>query len=339
MARADFVMQNKPALPQRRYPAAQFARPRGLWGQIMSLLLQPEQFFRGLKALERTDWHWLWIAALILVLVGLSAVRLDSTTAPAAPAVAFDPTVGGPAPGLSDLGGPPPGIQPGGTDSSAGGASARVTTTWTTALVGASGIVLQWFILALLLSEVTLLRGYAPRLSLNLRVAVWASLPLGLMAALQLVYHAAGGEGGSSGLSGMLTDLPGYTDLSSFSQALLLSLAGQLTLFWLWSLLLIYKGARYSLNGSRWSAALVVIAWALVVVVIPVLTGAVTAPAVSATDVPGMPLEMRPGGPAIDPGLYENPGPEMNVPPAPQDAILVPNAVAPADSASAESDD
>jgi hypothetical protein len=111
----------------------------------------------------------------------------------------------------------------------------------------------------------------------------------------------------------MVDSLPGYATLSPFSQALLLSLAGQLTLFWLWSLLLIYKGARHTLGGSWWSAAFVVVAWALIVVVVPVMTGAVAAPAAEIA-----PMEMAPGGPMDDSG--------MNVP-VPDGSLLPPGDV------------
>ncbi len=303
MASANILMDDKRTRSRRQYPPAQPGYPRGLWGQITSLLFQPGFFFRALGA-SGGDRQWLWAAALILALIGLSAVRVSSgaVPVPTVPVTDSGPMMGDPALGFSDLGGPPPDIQPGGAEGAGGGdAAAQVTATWTTALVAASGVVLGWLILGALLSEVTLLRGYAPRLGLNLRVAVWASLPLGLMAALQLLYHAAGGAGGSAGLSGMVADLPGYSDLPPFSQALLLSLAGQLTLFGLWSLLLIYKGARHTLNGSWWSSALVVAAWALLLVVLPVMTGAVSAPAPDLA----APYALSPEGPPADGGAPE----------------------------------
>lgn len=317
MTRADTLMHNEPAQPRRRSLETQPARPRGIGGHITTLLLQPEQFFRALKAASGSR-QWLWAAVLILTLVGLSAVQLAARTTPAAGSVDFsDPLLEAPPPSFGDLGAPPPGVQPGGgLDVSAGGGAEQVTSTWTTVLLAASSVILGWFILALLLSEVTLLRGYAPRLGLNVQVAVWASLPLGLMAGLQLVYYAAGGAGGRPGLAGMVGSLPGYAVLPPLSQALLLSLAGQLTLFWLWSLLLIYKGARHTLGGSWWSAAFVAVAWALIVVVVPVMTGAVAAPAAEVA-----PMEMVPGG------LMDDPGSAIS---GPDEGLLPPDNAAPA---------
>jgi hypothetical protein len=88
-----------------------------------------------------------------------------------------------------------------------------------------------------------------------------------------------------------------------------------LTLFWLWGLLLLYIGARQALRGRWWASLLVVFAWVAVVVVTPVLTGAVAAPPLEEAIVPGdmmpvdlsgmegdggLPLEGRPGEPSFD---------------------------------------
>ncbi|MBZ0289004.1 MAG: hypothetical protein K8I30_15405, partial [Anaerolineae bacterium] len=48
--------------------------------------------------------------------------------------------------------------------------------------------------------------------------------------------------------------------------------------FWVWSLALIYVGARWALGGRWWSSLLVVIAWMVVVVVMPVISGEIQAP-------------------------------------------------------------
>jgi hypothetical protein len=159
--------------------------------------------------------------------------------------------------------------------------SSNIAGTWTTALIAASGIVLGWVIQTALLAEVSLFRGFAPRLGRNLQIAIWSSVPLGLMAALQLLYYAAGGTTGAAGVSGLLSDWEGYGQLSPFAQAVLLSLTSRLTFFWVWSLVLIYIGARQALSGRWWSSLLVVIAWMVVVVVVPVITGAIEAPGAS----------------------------------------------------------
>jgi hypothetical protein len=266
---------------QRRtghYPIAQPIRPRSLWGQIWMALFQPAQFFRTLPVIDNNR-QWFWAGFIILGLIGLSAVQQASNTASDLNAIQVPVDVVQPPGGFGeDFGGLPDGgvgiPPPGG----AAPAASNISSNWTTALIAASGIVLGWFIQTLLLAEVSLLKGFAPRLGRNFQVAVWASLPLGLMAVLQLLYSAAGGTVGGAGLSGLIPELPGYENLPSFFQLALLSLATQLTLFWLWNLALIYVGARRALNGKWWSSLLVVVAWVLVIVLVPILTGTVKLP-------------------------------------------------------------
>ena len=140
------------------------------------------------------------------------------------------------------------------------------------------GVILGWFVLTVILSEVTLFNGRVPSLGQNFQVAVWASIPFALMAGLQLIYYAAGGKAGDVGVSGLLAEWGGYSRLPDFWRNVILSLASRLTLFWLWSLILIYIGARNALRGKRWASALVVVVWATLLVVVPVITGAVKAP-------------------------------------------------------------
>lgn len=265
----------------RPYPSAAAARPRGLWGQIWMALLQPGMFFSGLPAAERTR-QWLWAGLLVLALIGFSAVRQaansGSSAAPVAPLADFGVSDPGIIEGGSDFGPIPSGIPPGDVPTAAGG-TANVSTDWSTALLAGSSIVLGWFIQAFLLSEVSLLQGFAPRLGRNFQIAVWASLPLALMAVVQLLFIAAGGSIAGVGLSGLASGLPGYETWTPFVQALALSLFTHLTFFWLWSLALLYTGARRALEGRWWSSALVVIAWVLVLVIVPVLTGAISIPA------------------------------------------------------------
>jgi hypothetical protein len=285
----------------RDYQITQRTRPRGLWGQVWMVVLQPGYFFRTLPLLEATR-SWLWAAVLILALTGISAVRqaalLSGDANAGAPPVDFGAppdTSGGdfgggiavsPAGGFSvapiDGGGGGGGEFPldGGVppDIPTTGSSTDITTTWTTALLAGAAMVFGWFLLTVMLSEVTLFNGRAPSLGQNFQVAIWASVPFALMAALQLVFFAAGGQAGEAGMSGLLSDWVGYSALPHFWQSIILSLASRLTLFWLWSLILIYVGARHALHGKRWASALVVVIWAIFLVIVPVVTGAVKAP-------------------------------------------------------------
>lgn len=274
------------------YQLIQRKRPRGLLAQVSAVLLQPGVFFRTLLPIGETR-QWLLVGLFILALIGLSAVRYqelaqanDSMEGEFFPAdfgglpgedpgivegrdeEFFDPGSGG-------FGGEIPAGPPSDAGTTTGG---DVSSTWTTALISASGIVLGWLILAVLLCEVSLFNGSSPKLGQNFHIAIWASTPLGLMAVLQLAYYAAGGKPGEPGLAGLLSDWESYSHLPEFSRALILSFVSRLTLFWVWSLILIYYGARYVLKGKSWSSLLVLVLWVLVSVITPVLTGAVKAP-------------------------------------------------------------
>jgi hypothetical protein len=305
----------------------QQARSRGLVSQIWTVLLQPGVFFRTLPAIDNTR-QWFWVALIILAFVGLSAVQHQSITseASAPPAPPQMPPVdgpGGPAgPGV-DFGGPPPGVVPGGPPAggadATGGAESTISTNWTTALIAASGVLLGWVIQAVLLCEVTLFRGFAPRLGRNFQIAIWAGLPLGLLALIQFVYYAAGGTPGEPGLSGLVVDLPEFATLSPLVQALLISLASQITIFSIWSLLLLYSGARYALRGRWWSSMLVVVAWVALVTIVPVVLGTVEVPEAEVT----APMDLPPGFdmPIPPEAGQEMPGGRSDLPPAPEERL------------------
>lgn len=254
------------------------ARPRGLIAQASTILLQPGVFFRTLLPASDTR-QWLWIGMVILLMIGLAAVRYqtlikdDTSTSPA---FDFSGEFGGDINGGGDLGAVPvdpfgggiPGDIPapgGETDT----AALDTTSAWTTALLAASGIILGWLVQIVLLCVVPMVSGYAPRLGANLQVAVWASLPLALMAALQLMYFAAGGTAGAPGLRGLAEQIPWYPMASPLIQGLVDSLLVHLTLFWLWSFILFYFGARYALSGTRAASILATVAWVVVLICVP----------------------------------------------------------------------
>lgn len=269
------------------------ARPRSLWGQVWTLALQPNTFFEALPRANSAR-QWFWVAVLILALNGMSAVRQEALANGAAGGDVVVPPVtdfggdgslsGGGGVVVSPAGGFGGPVSPFPSDFGSDipttpTASTDVSSTWITALISGSHILLGWFVLALLLCEVPLFNGLRPSYGQNLQLAIWTSVPLGIMAGLQLIYLAAGGKPGATGLSGLLSQWEGYTALPIFVQSLILSLASRFTVFWVWTLVLVYIGARTALNGKHWAVALVVIAWALVLVVVPVVTGAVAAPA------------------------------------------------------------
>lgn len=277
-------MANRQIQPVRNrdYAIIRQPRPRGVMSQVMTVALQPTYFFRSLPNVSDTR-QWFWVAALILILVGLSAVRQESLQSSGGTDTFTPPIIDSSSPGLErqgdggfpgafpgDPGGVPQPVTP--------GAQVDITSTWTTALISGSHIILGWFILTILLSEVPLFNGVSPSLGQNLQIAIWTSVPLGVMAGLQLVYFAAGGVPREAGLMGLLSYWEGYQQLPTFVQSLLMSLTSRLTIFWLWTLVLLYIAARNALRGKRWAVWLVIVMWVAVLVVVPVLTGAIAAP-------------------------------------------------------------
>lgn len=272
-------------VPQRRdsYVPARNSR-RGLISNITTAMLHPGEFFR---AMPRGS-HVLITAVLILALVGYAAVNIAPGATAESPTVPGDsgmpmpdmlpnPTFsGGPAEGPIDFSGmpvdggfPPDGMGGGPIEAES---PRDVTQTTVTVLTAAAGVLLGWGALAVILMIVPMLRGRAPQFSTGLHIAVWSALPLALMILVQVVYQALGGTiGEQMGVSALLGRWEGFTSLPETSQALLTSLTSQTTLFGLWSLILVYFGAREALRGSRIGALMAVGSWALLVVVAPVV--------------------------------------------------------------------
>jgi hypothetical protein len=280
--------------------------PRSLAGGMSAALFAPVSLFRSLALPMRRSRQWLWAAALMLLITGWATVRraewlAASASAPPAEQIApemMPMDMGAP---QMEMGGsgqafvsggagiafdtlPPDGIPADPSAAPGAAADTSVSDTLMTALVAASGVIGAWLAQSFMLMIVPMLRGYAPQWGRALQVAIWASLPLGMMALARMAYIALGGDvlEGGVGVPLLLESWAGFATLPAFSQAALISLADHLTLFWLWSLLLLYLGARYALNGSAAASLLMVTLYALLAVIVPVLTGAVSAPGVSA---------------------------------------------------------
>jgi hypothetical protein len=275
---------------------------RSFGGQITTVLLQPGTFFRTLPALSETR-QWVWMAILVLGLVAFSAVRAESLKKEAEPqdAGAVDMS-GGDFSGMDmEGGGDMSGVDLGGIPSDAGLPSTSTTpeendvaSRWETGVIAASNVLLIWFALALLLVPVSLINGVAPRLGQNLHIVIWASIPLGLMAGLQLIYYWAGGKVGEPGISGVLPEWEKYNELSKAQQTMIYSGAMRLTLFGLWTCILAYMGAHRALHGKRAIAAACVLAWMALIIIIPVLTGSVKVPEPTTSSAPVVEFETPP---------------------------------------------
>ena len=297
------VMTNRQIQPVRNrdLQIIRQARPRSLWGQVWTVALQPNNFFLALPQVPSSSRQWFWVALLILALNGFSAVRQEALSSGVGggdsnPVTQIPGDLSG-APGGSFSGKPgsfpaQPGLPSAGPDLSTGaptdlgGAPSDISSTWVTALISATTILVGWFILAVILCEVPLFNGVRPSFGQNLQIAIWTTVPLGIMAGLQVIYFAAGGKVGTSGIAGLLDYWKAYNDFSPLVRNILLSLTSRLTVFWIWTLVLIYIGGRTALNGKAWAVAVVVVVWVLILVLVPVLTGAISAPVVVNNTIP-----------------------------------------------------
>lgn len=276
-------------------PAFVDRRTRGLAGQFWSLILQPVAFFTRMASTPATS-QWVWIALLVLILVGVSAVQQTDLQEPETSAPVDSPEIFDPGISSGPFGGPPPEGTP---QQSTTTDPADVANKWSTALERGGSIVLQWLGLAALLNAIPLLRGRRPLPGRNFQIAVWATVPIGLMGALQLIYFAMGGAYGHDGISGLLLEWDQYLEFDELQQDALLALASTFTIFWLWSLMLLYLGGRFALNGRRWSVLLVMIMWIAILTFAPVLSGSVDAQAFIEENAPAedsfeQPLEEMP---------------------------------------------
>ena len=296
-------------------------RPRSLLGNISAVLLQPVVFFRTVPASR----HWLWIGLLMLIITGFSAVNQPTsatdTIAPGeAPAIALPPDANVPG-DLSSIGGGFVAPNSPGTGPTAASAP-DVSKTVMTALLAATGMLVAWFIQALVLSEVSLINGTRPSLGLNLQIAIWASVPLALMLVIQQLYYAAGGTPGMLGISLVLERWSAFKTLPAFSQTVLTTLTSNFTLFWLWNLALLYVGGRIALSGKRSAVTLVIVAWVIIGALVPAL-GDIGKPAPVAEDTGA--VIMPEGTEQLSPDLQG--APSLTAPDGSESEISAPPAV------------
>lgn len=194
---------------------------------------------------------------------------------------------------------------------------------WTAVLLTLAQVLAMWFGVAVVLMLVSLFQGKRPRFGHNLQLAIWASVPLGVMAVLQIIYVASGGVINSRGIARVISTTEAYTSWSPMVQQLALSLAMHTHLFTVWHLVLLFIGARQSLGGRRVIIGLVLLVWVLVAVVVPMPLGLVQPPADPVTvDMGG---DFPPGGePFLPDGGGEPVPPDGNFAPPIENEIVIP---------------
>lgn len=208
-------------------------RSGNIFAQIQMLLLRPVTFFKGLQPMGETR-QWLLVILLILGLVGYSAVRQAAD-------FGFDGTF----------------------------TSGTLSDQLIIALTASAPMVGAWLALMFLIGAVSMLKGHAPQFGKNLQVAIWSSVPFGLMAAIQILYMLAGEFIVDAGIIPVMSELGTQEVWGETVHILLLNIYTHVTIFGVWHLILLYLGGRYTLNGTRWAVILVIVVWVLAVILLP----------------------------------------------------------------------
>ena len=243
----------------------------GLITQVTQVLLRPVAFFKSMSNRNA----WLPIAALILAIYGYTATtQIQSTslqtTADSAVQITGNATSESEGFDLSLLAASATPAES--ITSATGSADTTAATsdeTLMNALLAATGVLIVWFCQAVMLTLISMLSGYFPRMAKSFQIAIWASLPLAIMLILRNIHYASGGAGGSLGLSLLLESWGDYAALPVYGQRTIAVFLSNLTLFWLWNLMLLYFGARYALGGRRFVIVFVLAVWIALSTILP----------------------------------------------------------------------
>lgn len=254
----------------------------GFITQFLRLFFQPVAFFKAMPG----NHQWVVVMLLVLFITGYTATTQIQSTAASGGSTTTTQTSGFDL-SLLDASSSQNGAASSTTATAAqtqSDASVSSDTLLMNALIAASGMLVVWFGQTMMLSLVSMLRGYAPRVGRSFQIAVWASLPLALMLILRHIHYSTGGSGGTLGLTLLLDDWSGYSTLTDYGQRIVTQFMSTLTLFWLWNVLLLYSGARYALGGRRLASMIVILLWVVASTMIPALVSepeTQTAPRVS----------------------------------------------------------
>ncbi|MBI1276681.1 MAG: hypothetical protein GC179_01000 [Anaerolineaceae bacterium] len=260
-------------------PLALPASPSGgsIITQTFKLFVQPKTFFRNMPAGSQ----WLFAVLLVLVITGFTATsQIQSSTSSTSGTTAATTSTQSSSFSLSTLDATSTTTGTTANSTAAGTASSTTATSSVSSdtllmngLIAICGVLVMWAGQTAVLSLITMLRGYAPQFGKSLQIAVWASLPLALMLIIRYIHFASGGSGGSLGLSLLLNNWSGYAQLPEIAQRILAVFTSNLTLFWLWNLLLLYLGARFALGGRPIAVALIIAIWIAAATIVPAFVG------------------------------------------------------------------
>jgi hypothetical protein len=131
-----------------------------------------------------------------------------------------------------------------------------------------------------------------------------------------MVFIAGGGSIGRPGLSGFLDSWESFAGLNIYLRSFIHGLASHFTLFWLWSLVLLYLAARETLRGKRLAVIVVIAMW---VILLGIGTGIQSYRTLFANETETPPVEFMPD----DMPLEEMPLEEFTDPAATEDKPVI----------------
>lgn len=221
----------------------------GLVGQLQQVILHPVAFFKTLPETATSESRtWLWAALLILAIIGTAAVQQDKTLVDTAVTAS--------------------------TTAVLASEDSTLQADLVTGLSAASLMVVAWVGQAILMIPIALLAGKRPQFNLKVQIAIWASVPLALIALVRIILFAIGLESGYQGISGIFLRNPelwGWETTTAPMQLFILNIASHISIFGLWNLILLYYGVKYCIVDNLWLCLLFIVMWVLSVFLIPTI--------------------------------------------------------------------
>ena len=135
----------------------------------------------------------------------------------------------------------------------------RVLTLWVPLVVAAAGILLGWLLRAALLHLSSMALGGRQSFGSVYRASAWASFPLLLGSAVQLLYALVGGGMiAGAGLSGLLAAAPAADGVAQTAPSIPAIVLGRVDLYTIWYVVLLGVAVAAAGKLSRGKAAVVV---------------------------------------------------------------------------------
>ena len=135
----------------------------------------------------------------------------------------------------------------------------RVLTLWVPLIIAAAGILFGWLLRAALLHVSSMALGGRQSFGAVYRTSAWASFPLLLGSAVQLIYLLVGGGMiAGAGLSGLLAAAPAADGVAQAGPSIPAILLGRVDLYTIWYVILLGVAVAAAGKLSRGKAAAVV---------------------------------------------------------------------------------